>query len=209
MNDAGPGRAGPVDTPPAGRAGTEPLVGTVGIRPLHAGDGAALARAYVRNRDHLAPWEPRRPESWFTGHGQEENVARRLAEHERGATLAWVLVDGDDVVGTMTVGGIVRGPFLSGNLGYWIDGTYTGRGLATAAVAYAAAACAEDGLHRLQAGTLLHNAASQTVLRRNGFEPIGVARRYLCIAGSWQDHVLLERILEDRTGSAAASAASG
>ena len=78
-----------------------------------------------------------------------------------------------------------------------MDGACTGRGVATAAVAHVVAACARDGLHRLQAGTLLHNAASQAVLQRNGFERIGVARRYLRIAGTWQDHVLLERLLED------------
>jgi ribosomal-protein-alanine N-acetyltransferase len=178
-------------------AGVRPLVGTVGIRPLRSGDGSALAHAYVRNREHLARWEPRRTESWFTERGQDENVARRLAEREQGVTLAWVLVDGDSVVGTMTVSGIVRGPFLSGSLGYWVDSTRTGRGVAAAAVAYALAACRKDGLHRLQAGTLLHNAASQAVLRRNGFDAIGVARGYLCIAGSWQDHLLFERLLEE------------
>lgn len=184
--------------------GLTALVGTVGIRLLRAGDGPALARAYVRNREHLAPWEPSRPESWFTEQTQERNVTRRLVEHRQGVTLPFVLVDGDRVVGTMTVGGIVRGPFLSGNVGYWVDGGCTGRGVATAAVAHVVAACRQDGLHRVQAGTLLHNAASQTVLRRNGFERIGVARRYLRIAGAWQDHVLFERLLDEDEGPPAA-----
>jgi [ribosomal protein S5]-alanine N-acetyltransferase len=174
-----------------------PLIGTVAIRPVREGDGGALARAYVRNREHLAPWEPLRAESWFAEAGQEENVARRLAEREAGTALAWVLLDGDSVVGTMTVSGVVRGPFLSGNLGYWVDGAVTGRGIATAAVEHVLAACAGEGLHRVQAGTLVHNAASQTVLRRNGFDRIGLARRYLRIAGRWQDHVLYERLLGD------------
>ena len=51
----------------------------------------------------------------------------------------------------------------------------------------------EHGLHRLQAGTLLSNSASQAVLQRNGFERSGVARRYLLIAGRWQDHVPYQR----------------
>ncbi|MCK6209378.1 GNAT family N-acetyltransferase [Georgenia sp. EYE_87] len=175
----------------------EALVGTVGIRPLRPGDGPALARAYARNREHLAPWEPLRPESWFTQRGQEDHVGRLMGERAAGRALPWVLLDGDRVVGAMTVSGIVRGPFLSGNLGYWVDGTVTGRGVATAAVAHVLAACARDGLHRVQAGTLVHNAASQTVLRRNGFDRIGLAPRYLLIAGRWQDHVLYQRLLGD------------
>jgi ribosomal-protein-alanine N-acetyltransferase len=50
-------------------------------------------------------------------------------------------------------------------------------------------------LHRLQAATLPHNAASRKVLQRSGFEEIGLAPAYLKIAGSWQDHVLYQRIL--------------
>jgi ribosomal-protein-alanine N-acetyltransferase len=54
----------------------------------------------------------------------------------------------------------------------------------------------ELGLHRLEAGTLLHNTASQRVLERNGFTRFGLAPKYLSIAGRWQDHVLFQRINE-------------
>lgn len=173
------------------------LAGGVAIRPVRPGDGAALARGYARNREHLAPWEPVRPESWFTAVGQEEQVARLLEGRDTGTTLPWLILDGDEAVGAMTVSGIVRGPFLSGNLGYWVDGALNGRGIATAAVAHVLAGCAAESLHRVQAATLVHNAASQTVLRRNGFDRIGLARRYLRIAGQWQDHLLFERILDE------------
>ncbi|MBV8301818.1 MAG: GNAT family N-acetyltransferase, partial [Candidatus Dormibacteraeota bacterium] len=53
-------------------------------------------------------------------------------------------------------------------------------------------------LHRLQAATLVRNRASQRVLEKNRFESIGVARRYLYIAGRWQDHVLYARVAEGR-----------
>ena len=58
------------------------------------------------------------------------------------------------------------------------------------------AAFQEHGLHRLEAGTLLDNAGSQTVLRRNGFQEIGIAPRYLFIAGDWRDHLLFQRLAE-------------
>jgi ribosomal-protein-alanine N-acetyltransferase len=47
-------------------------------------------------------------------------------------------------------------------------------------------------LHRVEAGTLVHNAASQRVLERNGFVRYGLAPQYLRIAGRWQDHVLFQ-----------------
>jgi ribosomal-protein-alanine N-acetyltransferase len=92
----------------------------------------------------------------------------------------------------------VRGPFLSGDLGYVVSRHVTGRGVATAAVAaMTRPAFGEAGLHRLQAGTLLHDAASQTVLRRNGSTPIGVAPRYLRIAGRRQDHLLFQSLADE------------
>ena len=41
----------------------------------------------------------------------------------------------------------------------------------------------EQGLHRIQAGTLRHNLASQKVLERNGFVRFGLAEKYIQIAG--------------------------
>ena len=106
-----------------------------------------------------------------------------------------VLDDDGEVVGRINVTGIVRGAFRSANLGYWIAESANGRGLATSAVAAAKRLSFEElGLHRLQAATLLHNAASQKVLSRNGFERIGMAPEYLHIAGRWQDHLLFQAL---------------
>jgi ribosomal-protein-alanine N-acetyltransferase len=77
-----------------------------------------------------------------------------------------------------------------------VDKDLTGRGIGSAALGFAVqAARTELGLHRLQAATLPNNAASQRILKRTGFEEIGRAPAYLRIAGSWQDHVLFQRIL--------------
>jgi ribosomal-protein-alanine N-acetyltransferase len=92
----------------------------------------------------------------------------------------------------------VRRSFQSANVGYWVAGERNGRGVATAAVAAACQfAFGELELHRLEAGTLLHNVGSQIVLDRNGFRAFGVAPGYLRIAGAWCDHVLFQRTSED------------
>ena len=53
------------------------------------------------------------------------------------------------------------------------------------------------GLHRLQAGALVHDTASRRVLARNGSTVIGTALEHLRIAGRWQDHVLHQRLADD------------
>ncbi|MET4158672.1 GNAT family N-acetyltransferase [Agromyces sp. PvR057] len=173
------------------------LDGGVIVRSLAAGDGPALAAAYVRNRAHLAPWEPERTESFFKVATHEREVVALLARVDAGTAIPLVLVDGDEIIGRVNLSDIVRGAFQNAHLGYWIDHRLTGRGLATTATGVALHAARAAGLHRVQAGTLVHNVASQSVLERNGFERIGVARRYLRIAGRWQDHVLFERLIED------------
>jgi len=97
----------------------------------------------------------------------------------------------------VTVGGIQRGALRSAWVGYWVGSPFTGRGVCTAAVALVVVHMfTTAGLHRLEAGTLLDNHGSQRVLAKNGFERIGIARRYLLINGDWRDHVLFQRVAD-------------
>jgi ribosomal-protein-alanine N-acetyltransferase len=170
----------------------------VTLRLLRASDAAELAAAYVRNRAHLAPWEPVRPDEFYTEEWQAADIASRLAPSESGEVYPLALFEGATVVGRLTLSRIVRSSFQSAGLGYWIDGERTGRGLATAAVSEALAVARDElGLHRVEASTLLHNLASQRVLLKAGFQQIGMAPRYLQIAGAWQDHNLYQAILHD------------
>jgi len=174
------------------------LPGGLILRVRREEDAAPLAAAYQRNRGHLAPWDPTRTEDFFTEDGQLSQTRELLALREMDATLPLVLADGQEIAGGMTLSGIVRGAFQSATVGYWLDRDHTGRGLASEALTAVVEASRDQyGLHRIQAATLLANHASQSVLTRAGFERIGVAPKYLQIAGRWQDHVLFQRILHD------------
>jgi len=167
------------------------------IEELRLEHAPALADAYAANREHLAPWDPVRPAEFFTTAGQEAAVAGQLAAVSRGTAMAWLVLRGDEVVGRVNLNNVVAGVFRSAHAGYWVAAAHTGRGLATTAVRYACDQGRSRGLHRVEAGTLVHNAASQRVLERAGFTRIGLAASYLFIAGRWQDHVLFQRILHD------------
>jgi ribosomal-protein-alanine N-acetyltransferase len=155
-------------------------------------DAGELASVLRANRDFLAPWDARRGDSYFTVAGQRAGLERALDAYARDTMVPLVIIDGDGcLVGRLNINNIVRGAFQSADIGYWVSQASNGRGLATAAVADAIGiAFGQLGLHRLQAGTLLHNARSQRVLIRNGFRPFAVAPDYLKIAGQWQDHIL-------------------
>jgi ribosomal-protein-alanine N-acetyltransferase len=169
------------------------------IRLLTPADAPALSGQRLASRAFLAPWEPIRHAGHDTPAGQRADIEAALEQHARGQGVPLAILDDDgSVAGRINVNSVVRGAFESCSLGYWLAADRTGRGLATGAVrAVVALAFGDLGLHRVEAGTLLGNRASQAVLARAGFTRYGLAARYLRIAGEWQDHVLFQRLADD------------
>jgi ribosomal-protein-alanine N-acetyltransferase len=163
----------------------------ISVRSAAIDDAAALAVLVRVNREFLAPWDPIRDEEYFTEDGQRELLRTAL---DRETTEPHVIEVDGAVVGRVNLNNVVRGPFQSASLGYWVSEHVNGRGVATVAVGeMIRIAFGEFGLHRVEAGTLPHNTASQRVLERNGLVRYGLAPKYLRIAGVWQDHVLYQR----------------
>jgi ribosomal-protein-alanine N-acetyltransferase len=157
------------------------------LRPLTSADAGELAALLVENREFLAPFEPVRDDRFFTIDAQRERVENERSE-------AFAILAGDRIAGTVTISNIVHGPFQSATLGYWVAERLGGRGLATRAVAEVVEIAFDElELHRLEAATLVDNLPSRRVLEKNGFEPIGLAHRYLEVAGEWRDHLLFQR----------------
>jgi len=175
---------------------TKQLLDGVELRLIRPEDAESFCAAQLRSREQLLPWEPRRPQEWYDPGFQAKRIQQSL---DRDNTVPWALVEDGQVIGTATVSNIVPGPWWSGDLGYWVDVTQVGRGLASAAVA---AICdladTELWLHRIAASTATDNARSQRVLGKNGFVQYGVAPDYLHIDGAWRDHNLYQRILNTR-----------
>jgi len=145
---------------------------------------------YVRNQGFLAPYEPVRADDFLTVEAQRA----RIVEPGR---HSWLIVDEDEPAGFIGLSNVVRGPLQSAVVSYWVDEGHNGRGLCTASVAELIDhAFGELALHRLEAGTLVDNVASQRVLEKNGFQRYGLAQRYLLIGGEWRDHVLFERVAD-------------
>lgn len=156
----------------------------VAVRLVSLDDVAELTALVERNLQFLAPWDPQRADDYATVSVQRRLVIQSLDRHADDRSVPLVITEGDRIIGRITVNDIVRGPFQSAHLGYWVSEDHTGRGVGSAAVAATVALAFETyGLHRLQAATLVHNLRSQRVLQHNGFALIGRAERYLQIAG--------------------------
>ncbi|MFI5547937.1 GNAT family N-acetyltransferase [Streptomyces sp. NPDC051815] len=176
------------------------IIDGVEMRGVELGDAAGLAEVFTRNRAHMAHVEPVRPDAFYTERGQRARIEGVLAERDAGRIVPYVFVEKATgaPVGAMNLGSITLGPLCSGGVGYWVDRAWQGKGLASTALEEVCRIARDElGLHRVEAGTLVDNLASQRVLAKAGFESYGLAPRYLHINGAWRDHRLFQRILHD------------
>ncbi len=173
----------------------------VAIRPLAMADYAAWSNLRDLSRDHLAPYEP----TWASDELSKSAYRRRLRHYAReeredlGYAFAIFERATHQLVGGVSLSHVRRGVTQTASLGYWMGEPHVRMGYMSEAVGLTVT-IAFDGLrlHRLEAATLLDNAASIRVLERNGFEREGLARRYLRINGDWRDHLLFGLLAEDR-----------
>lgn len=170
------------------------------LRPPQMADYAEWTALREASRDFLTPWEPTWPADDLT-RGAFRRRLKRYAEDLRTdqAYPFFIFRSGDDtLVGGLTLANIRRGVAQAGSLGYWIGTPFARKGHMSAAVrALIPFAFGAIRLHRLEAACIPTNAASMRLLEKTGFMREGYARQYLCINGSWQDHVLYARLADD------------
>ena len=163
------------------------------IRELSAEDAAPVLAAYLRNREHLAPYEPDRGEEYLTSRVSgprspsgwtASGPGRRRPAHPRGRRRGPGQPEHDRARHLPE-----RERRLLGRPRPRRAGAGHGGGRVRAAPP-STSACTGPG-------TYPDNVGSQTVLLRNGFTLIGPAPAYLFI-GAWRDHLLYQRVLHDR-----------
>jgi ribosomal-protein-alanine N-acetyltransferase len=177
------------------------IAGTgVSLRAPQSGDHAEWAALRELSRDFLTPWEPIWPADDLT-RGAFRRRLKRYADDQRGdLAYAFLIFRSHDnaMVGGLTLANIRRGVAQAGSIGYWVGAPFARHGYMTAAVRALVPYCFGTlRLHRLEAACIPGNDASIRLLEKTGFTREGYARRYLCINGVWQDHLLYARLQDD------------
>jgi ribosomal-protein-alanine N-acetyltransferase len=172
------------------------------LRPPAPGDFNDWAILRDRSRDFLTPWEPVWPADDLTRSAFRRRL-RRYAEDQRNDIAYSFLIfrsQDDALVGGLTLANVRRGVSQAGSIGYWIGSPFARQGYMTAAVRALVPFCFGSlKLHRLEAACIPTNKPSIALLEKCGFQREGYARKYLCINGTWQDHLLYARLKEDPT----------
>jgi ribosomal-protein-alanine N-acetyltransferase len=168
------------------------------IRLISLDDAEAITAHQRRDARAMARWDPPRGPDYYTLEGQRRRIERMLLRHATGESWPAVVLDGDQVIGQITVQEILQRAWRKASIGYWIATPHQGQGHATRAVGLVIQLMIRElGLHRAEATTQLENTASQNVLRKNGFVPIGVAHEHIFTDGAWHDEMFWERVLDE------------
>ncbi|GAA4512087.1 hypothetical protein GCM10023191_077210 [Actinoallomurus oryzae] len=142
------------------------------LERLRAGHASAVLAFELANRAYFAASISDRGDDFFDRFTDRYDAL--LAEQEAGVGAFHVLVDEDgSVLGRFNLIFVDDG---TAELGYRVAQHVTGRGVATATVReLCRLAATRHGLHTLRAATAHSNPASQRVLTKAGFVPIGPA----------------------------------
>ncbi len=172
----------------------------VSLRAPHSGDYGEWAALREVSRDFLVPWEPTWPEDDLTRGAFRRRLKRYADDQRSDLAYAFLIFRSSDsaMVGGLTLANIRRGVAQAGSIGYWIGAPFARKGYMSAAVRALIPYCFKTlRLHRLEAACIPSNTASVGLLEKTGFTREGYARSYLCINGTWQDHLLYARIVDD------------
>jgi [ribosomal protein S5]-alanine N-acetyltransferase len=142
------------------------------LQRLCAGHAPAVLAFELANRAYFAGFISDRGDDFYDQFTERHHAM--LAEQEAGTGAYYVLVAEDgSVLGRFNLYRMSGG---TAELGYRVAQHAAGRGVATAAVQeLCRLASARHGLRTLKAATSHENAASQKVLTKAGFVPVGPA----------------------------------
>lgn len=139
----------------------------------------AMTDLILRNQDRLARWEPW-AEQPATLESTRAYIRAALEDFVRGRQISTIIAleRGKRFVGRC---GIRINPYAgSGDIGYWIDADYEGRGITSRSTrALVTSVFAELGLARVELRTSVANTRSRALAERLGFGFEGILRSAL------------------------------
>jgi ribosomal-protein-alanine N-acetyltransferase len=164
-------------------------------------DAASAVRDYgLRSRESHAQWDPIRPRDYWELPVVAQRLHVQLLEAKQDRSLCTYLSaksSPEVIIGALNLRNITRGALMSSVIGYGLAPEAVGNGFMTEAIdRIVSVGFSELKLHRLEINILPRNMRSIAVAERCGFQCEGLSRRYLKIAGRWEDHLRYAKLSE-------------
>lgn len=171
------------------------------LQVLRPEDAAAVCQFYQENKQFLEPFEPLRPNIFYTEDFHHSNL---LCEYDAFLKLSyfryWLFLQENPKVpiGSVCFNNIMHGAFQKCMLGYKLGKNYCHHGYMLEALALLIPLVMKEiSLHRIEAYVQPDNLPSIRLLSRLGFAEEGYLQKYAEIYGEWTDHLLFSYLNEN------------
>jgi ribosomal-protein-alanine N-acetyltransferase len=169
------------------------------LRPARLRDRSRWNDVRAENKEWLSPWEATLPfipqdSPAYEGQGSRpsffEMVRMLHREARAGRSYSFFIWHGENLIGQITMGGVMYGALRGAHIGYWIDRNFANRGFTSQAVKLVTSfGFTQLGLHRIEINVRPENAASCRVAEKAGYILEGGRKAFLHIDGRWRDHL--------------------
>lgn len=156
---------------------------------------------YLDNRDIFEPFEPDRPQNFYTiGHQKTLLHCEYNLAIKQSTVRFWVFEKSmpQEIIGTVSLQDIRRGLYQSCMMGYKFDKKVWRQGYAKESITKCIRIAFEEmKLHRIEAHTLPENIPSRKLLEGLGFAWEGTKRQSVKLHGIWRDHEVYALLAEE------------
>lgn len=163
------------------------------FRILSPEDADSVLVFYEENKDFFEPWEPKRPDNFYT-HAYQKALLNaefnQIFEKKSVRFYAFLKKNPNVIIGTFCLHNILYHVFQSCSLGYKVHSQYTQKSYGTQIVSFALwLAFHEQKLHKVEALVHPQNSASQKLLEKLNFSLEGTSLDAVFLRGQWEDHL--------------------
>lgn len=173
------------------------------IQPLDPSHVKVVLAFLKRNQSFFKDFQPTPDKNYFSEDFQQKLLLSDVKQWIKKTKYPFYLFHHRDhergqILGTVTLSNVVRGPLQSCFIGYKVDQQIQGKGIATEGIAHVIQfAFNRLKLHRIEANIMPDNLASIRVVEKLGFKKEGFSEKYLKINGKWEDHFRFALINKD------------
>ncbi len=173
------------------------------IQPLDASHVKVVLAFLKKNKSFFRVFQPTLNKDYYTELYQQKLLQSDVDGWNNKTKYSFYLFhhldhERSQILGTVTLSNVVRGPLQSCFVGYKVDQQFQSKGIATEGIAHVIQfAFKRLKLHRIEANIMPDNLASIKVIEKLGFKKEGFSEQYLKINGKWEDHLRFALINKD------------
>lgn len=163
------------------------------LKVLNETDAQMVLDFYQINSSFFEPLEPLRCDHFYTTSFQRTSLRYEynlITSLKALRYYVFLKEDPNKIIGTLSFSNILKGSFMSCQIGYKFDYYHTKKGYALETITHCIPLMFNNfGIHRIEAYIMPCNTSSIRLIEKLGFHKEGTAVSSAKILGVWEDHI--------------------